>query len=110
MTPHFNMRLQALLWQEKRGHRQSWFLRLPSRSEPFIRHVSHIATSTFKGWVVQSFRVSSREGGQEMLVSSSSVYHRDDLVRRLMGERSESSKQACAPGGAQDDPLGAGRT
>lgn len=63
MTPHLNTRLQALLWQERRGHGESRFFVLPSGSEPFIGHVGHGATPPFKGWGVQSSCVSGRERG-----------------------------------------------
>lgn len=50
---------------------------------------------------MQSSPMSGREGGREILVSGSDAYH--------MGEHTEFSKLVCAPGGAQDHPLGAGR-
>lgn len=51
------MRLQALLWQEEGEHGALWFLVLPSRSESFIGHASHIATLGFKDWDLQSSHV-----------------------------------------------------
>lgn len=85
VTPHLNRRLQALLWQERRGRGESRFFMLPRGSEPFTGHVAHAVTPTVRGW---ECRLPTYLEGKGLRTPADL---RDDTARRLMGLRSESS-------------------
>lgn len=75
MTLHFNRRHQAFFSGVRREDMENYSLWGFQAEVSFIGHATHVASSTFKSWEVQSFPMSGREGGREILVSGSNAHH-----------------------------------